>query len=104
MHENITLHELLYELLDSLNNITLYKLLNNFDDIKKFNLSKKLKICIISLNSSDELTADVKDYYLGDVPLYLLHKKVLKVYHEENDIVVFLNCKGVKRCTKKCFN
>ena len=89
MYENITLHELLYELLDSLNNITLYKLLNNFDDIKKFNLSKKLKICIISLDSSDMLTADVKEYYLSDVPLYLLHKKVLKVYHEENDIVVY---------------
>ncbi len=87
--ENINLHELLYEILDSFDNITLWKLLTSFDEIKKFDLTKKLKICIISSDSSDMLTADVKEYSLSDVPLYLLYKKVLKVYHDENDIVVF---------------
>lgn len=86
MYENITLQELLYEILDSFDNITLYELLNKFDEIKKFDLTKKLKICIIS---SDMSIAKVKEYCISDVPLYLLNKKVLKVYHDENDIVVF---------------
>lgn len=83
--KNITLQELL----DSFNNITLYELLTNFDEIKKFNLAKKLKIWNISSVSAITLNADVKEYFLGDVPLYLLNKKVLKVYHDKNDIVVF---------------
>jgi len=81
--KNITLQELL----DSFNNITLYELLTNFDEIKKFNLAKKLKIWNISSVSAVTLNANVKEYFLGDVPLYLLVKKVIKV--EENDIVVF---------------
>jgi len=84
--ENITIQELLFEILDSFENITLYELLNKFNEIKKFDLTKKLKICIIS---SDMSTAKIKEYSISDVPLYLLNKKVLKVYHEENDIVVF---------------
>jgi hypothetical protein len=83
--KNITLQELL----DSFNNITLYELLTNFNEIKKFNLAKKLKIFILSSDSSDIMNADVKEYYLSDVPLYLLYKKVFKVYHDENNIVVF---------------
>ena len=70
-------------------NTTLYELLTNFNEIKKFNLTKKFKICIILSDSSDMLTVDDREYYLCDVPLYLLYKKVLRVYHEENVIVVF---------------
>lgn len=86
MYENITMQELLFEILDSFENITLYELLNKFEEITKFDLTKKLKICIIS---SDMSTAKVKEYCISDVPLYLLNKKVIKVHHEENDIVVF---------------
>ena len=68
---------------------TLYELLNTFDEIKKFDLVKKFKICIISSESAYILNVDIKEYYLNDVPLYLLYKKVLKVYHDENVIVVF---------------
>ena len=73
---------------------TLYELLTNFDEIKKFNLAKKLTIFILSsdssdIDSSDIMNADIKEYYLSDVPLYLLCKIVKRVYHEENDIVVF---------------
>ena len=70
-------------------NTTLYELLTNFNEIKKFNLAKKLKIFILSPDSLDIMNADVKEYYLSDVPLYLLCKKVFKVYHDENNIVVF---------------
>ncbi len=70
-------------------NITLYELLTSFDEIKKFNLAKKLKIFILPSDSTDIMNADVKEYYLSDVPLYLLCKKVFKVYHDENNIVVF---------------
>jgi hypothetical protein len=67
--------------------MTLFELLTSFDEIKKFDLTKKLKIWNISSVSAITLNADVKEYFLGDVPLYLLVKKVIKV--EENDIVVF---------------
>ena len=70
-------------------NITLYELLTNFNEIKKFNLAKKLAIFILSSASSDIMSADIKEYYLSDVPLYLLCKIVKRVYHDENDIVVF---------------
>lgn len=70
-------------------NITLYELLTSFDDIIKFNILKKIKIYTISSTSEmDKLTADVKEFYLSDVPLYLLLKKVFKVYHEENAIII----------------
>ena len=70
--------------------ITLYELLNNLDDLMKFTLSEKLKIYIITSTSiRDRLTANVEQYYLGDIPLYLLRKKVFKVYHFENAIEVF---------------
>lgn len=69
--------------------ITLYELLTNFEEVKKFKLAKKLVIFILSSESSDIMSADIKEYYLGDVPLYLLCKKVKSVYHDENDIVVF---------------
>ena len=70
-------------------NITLYELLTNFNEIKKFNLAKKLVIFILTSESSDIMSADIKEYYLSDVPLYLLCKIVKRVYHDENDIVVF---------------
>ena len=70
-------------------NITLYQLLTNFDDIKKFNLAKKLVIFILSSETADIMSADIKEYYLSDVPLYLLCKEVKSVYHDENDIVVY---------------
>ena len=70
-------------------NITLYELLTNFNEIKKFNLAKKLVIFILSSESSDIMSADIKEYYLSDVPLYLLCKIVKRVYHDENDIVVY---------------
>ena len=69
--------------------ITLYELLTNFDEIKKFNLAKKLMIFILPSESSGIMSADIKEYYLSDVPLYLLCKKVKSVYHDENDIVVY---------------
>ena len=70
--------------------MTLYELLNNFDEVIKFDLFKKLKIFIISsISEMDRLTADVEEYFIGDVPLRLLNKKVFKVYHFENAIEVF---------------
>lgn len=70
-------------------NTTLYELLTNFEEVKKFNLAKKLAIFILSSESSGIMDADIKEYYLSDVPLYLLCKKVKSVYHDENDIVVY---------------
>ena len=70
--------------------VTLFEVLENLDDLLKFNLSEKLKIYIITSTSiRDRLTANVEQYYLGDIPLYLLRKKVFKVYHFENSIEVF---------------
>ena len=57
--------------------ITLYELLTNFEHVIKFNLLKKLKIYSCSPGSTmtaDEL--DVNEYFIYDVPLYLLIKKV----------------------------
>ena len=70
-------------------NTTLYELLTNFNEIKKFNLAKKLVIFILTSETADIMSADIKEYYLSDVPLYLLCKIVKRVYHDENDIVVF---------------
>ncbi len=69
--------------------ITLYELLTNFEEVKKFNLAKKLVIFILTSETAGIMNADIKEYYLGDVPLYLLCKKVKSVYHDENDIVVY---------------
>ena len=69
--------------------ITLYELLTNFEEVKKFKLAKKLTIFILSSESAEIKSADIKQYYLSDVPLYLLCKNVKIVYHDENDIVVF---------------
>ena len=68
---------------------TLYELLTNFEEVKKFNLAKKLVIFILTSETADIMSADIKEYYLSDVPLYLLCKKVKSVYHDENDIVVY---------------
>ncbi len=68
---------------------TLYELLTNFNEVKKFNLAKKLVIFILTSETADIMSADIKEYYLSDVPLYLLCKKVKSVYHDENDIVVY---------------
>ena len=70
-------------------NITLFELLTSFDEIKKFNLAKKLVIFILTSETADIMSADIKEYYLSDVPLYLLCKNVKSVYHDENDIVVY---------------
>jgi len=71
-------------------NITLYELLNTFDELIKFDLLKKLTICSTSSASLiDRLNADIEEFYLSDIPLRLLRKKVFKVYHYENTIVVF---------------
>ena len=70
--------------------VTLFEVLENLDDLLKFNLSEKLKIYIITSTSiRDRLTANLEQYFLGDIPLYLLRKKVFKVYHLENTIEVF---------------
>ena len=68
---------------------TLYELLTNFEEVKKFNLAKKLVIFILTSETADIMSADIKEYYLSDVPLYLLCKNVKSVYHDENDIVVY---------------
>ena len=71
-------------------NITLYELLNSFDDIIKFDLLKKLTICSASSTSlMDRLNADIEEFYISEIPLRLLRKKVIKVYHYENTIIVF---------------
>ena len=71
-------------------NITLYELLNNFDDVIKFDLLKKLTICSASSASlMDRINADIEEFYISEIPLRLLRKKVIKVYHYENTIVVF---------------
>ena len=69
---------------------TLYNLLSSFNNVKNFDLSKKLKIYIISSSSLwDRLTADCEEYYISDVPLHLLKKEVYKAYYSENAIEVF---------------
>lgn len=71
-------------------NITLYELLNSFDDVIKFDLLKKLIICSTSSESlMDRLNADFDEFYISEIPLRLLRKKVFKVYYYENTIVVF---------------
>lgn len=70
--------------------ITLFEVIENLDDLIKFKLSEKLKIFIIkSASRFDRLTAYYKEYYFWEVPLYLLKKKVFKVYHYENVVEVF---------------
>ena len=71
------------------NKMTLYELLTSFDEIKKFDLTKKLKIFVLSSKSLNLLNAEVMEYFLGDVPLYLLCKEVSRVYHDENAILIF---------------
>lgn len=75
-------------------NITLYELLNTYDELIKFDLLKKLIICSTSSSSlADRLNADIEEFYLGDIPLRLLRKKVFKVNYYENTIVVFKEVK-----------
>lgn len=69
---------------------TLFELLENLDDFIKFKLSEKLKIYVIkSPSRMDRLMADCEEYYISEVPLRLLRKKVFKVYHYENVVEVF---------------
>ena len=71
-------------------NITLYELLNTFDELIKFDMLKKLTICSTSSSSlMDRLNADIDEFYISEIPLRLLRKKVFAVYHNENTIVVF---------------
>lgn len=68
---------------------TLYDLLNS-NEAKKFDLLEKLKIYVIlSSDLLDRLTADVEEYFISDVPLHLLRKRVYKAYYAENAIEVF---------------
>lgn len=68
---------------------TLYNLLNS-SNVKNFDLLKKLKIYVISSPDLwDRLTADMEEYFVSDVPLHLLRKKVYKAYYSENAIEVF---------------
>ena len=68
---------------------TLYNLLNS-SSVKDFNLLEKLKIYVISSPELwDRLTADVEEYFISDVPLHLLRKRVYKAYYSENAIEVF---------------
>jgi hypothetical protein len=70
--------------------MTLFELLNSFNDVIKFDLLKKLTICSTSSTSlADRLNADIEEFYISEIPLRLLRKKVIKVYHYENTIVVF---------------
>lgn len=70
--------------------ITLFELLENLDEFIKFKLSEKLKIYVITSPSRmDRLMADLEEYYISEVPLRLLRKKVFKVYHYENVVEVF---------------
>lgn len=69
---------------------TLFELLENLDDFIKFKLSEKLKIYVIkSPSRMDRLMADLEEYYISEVPLRLLRKKIFKVYHYENVVEVF---------------
>ena len=67
-------------------NITLYDLLNNFNDLIKFKLSEKLKINVIT--STSENAADIEEFYFWDVPLRLLRNKVYNVDYDDNWIEV----------------
>ena len=62
-------------------NITLYELLNNFNDLIKFKLSEKLKISVITSTYYEE-------FYFSEVPLRLLRMKVYKVDYDDNWIEV----------------
>ena len=66
---------------------TLFKLLNN--ERNKFNQLKKLTICSTSSGSlMDRMNADVVEYYIDDIPYYLLRKEIYAVNYYENTIVV----------------
>ena len=66
---------------------TLFNLLNN--ERNNFNLFKKLTICSTSSGSlMDRLNADIEEYYIDDIPYYLLRKEVYAVNYYENTIVV----------------
>lgn len=66
---------------------TLFTLLNIGRN--KFNQLKKLTICSTSSGSlMDRLNADIEEYYIDDIPYYLLRKEVFSVNYYENTIVV----------------
>ncbi len=66
---------------------TLFTLLNIGRN--KFNQLKKLTICSTSSGSlMDRLNADIDEYYIDDIPYYLLRKEVFAVNYYENTIVV----------------
>lgn len=66
---------------------TLFNLLNIGRN--KFNQLKKLTICSTSSGSlMDRLNADIKEYYIDDIPYYLLRKEIFTVNYYENTIVV----------------
>ena len=66
--------------------ITLYELLNNFNDLIKFKLATKLKINVIT--STSENADVVEEFYFSEVPLRLLRMKVYKVDYDDNWIEV----------------
>ena len=70
-------------------NITLYELLNNFNDLIKFKLSEKIKINVITSTSDKNSTvADIEEFYFWEVPLRLLRNKVFNVDYDDNWIEV----------------
>ena len=69
--------------------ITLYELLNNFNDLIKFKLSEKLKINVITSTSDKNSTVvDIEEFYFWEVPLRLLRNKVFNVDYDDNWIEI----------------
>jgi hypothetical protein len=66
--------------------ITLYELLNNFNDLIKFKLSEKIKINVIT--STSENADVVEEFYFSEVPLRLLRMKVYNVDYDDNWIEI----------------
>ena len=66
--------------------VSLYELLNNFNDLIKFKLATKLKINVIT--SPSENTDVVEEFYFSEVPLRLLRMKVHNVDYDDNWIEV----------------
>lgn len=65
--------------------VTLYELLNNFNNLIKFKLSEKLIINIITSTSE---SAGIEEFDFSEVPLRLLRMKVYNVDYDDNWIEV----------------
>ena len=69
-------------------NITLYELLNSYEDVIKFKLSKKLKIYAVIPTAENYSIVKTEEYYLSEVPLRLLSSRVINVDYDDNWIEV----------------